>query len=521
MAHWQSGRRASAPPRRPPGHSPTAFLAGQWAGTPPVEARPARSAGNHIPGDPSQTTEDDADDALDDVRQHDLRPWLLAVKVKNDAHLHTRAYLENPAPFPQLLHTDLGQLPSALLQAIKALPSNTQSGVYLPDKTGTPPPTPRAAKIVARIQEALEEDPNVLLVGPPGTGKTVALEDLRALTEHASTGLLFDPDLWHDAFIEGKEAGKVISLVFHPSYTYEDFVAGLVPESEGQGLRLVARPGPLVSLAHWCGDSDRRALLILDEFNRGPTAAIFGDTLALLDATKRDDPPAQAGAHITRPYPNSAMRVATEFADTSGSQDVAPELRLPMNLRIVAALNSSDRSVAPLDAAMRRRFAILNIEPDLEVLAAHLGISLPIGDFAAGDDADAWTDNEVRELAVRLLDVLNGRIRFVLGDDFLLGHALLWPLGGLDGAALRAALCHAVDERIVATLRLSFVDQDDLLAAALNAGQPGEGMSGNALAEWQEPPPAAQAVSTQRLVIRRLSGLAWRDAAEALRDCLG
>jgi 5-methylcytosine-specific restriction protein B len=103
----------------------------------------------------------------------------------------------------------------------------------------------------------------------------------------------------------------------------------------------------------------------------------------------------------------------------------------------------------------------------------------------------------------------------------LLGHALLWPLGGLGGAALREALCHAFDERIVATLRLSFIDQDDLLAAALNAGQPGEGASGNSLAEWREPPAAAQPVSTQRLVIRRLSALAWKDAAKALLDCLG
>jgi 5-methylcytosine-specific restriction protein B len=519
---WPSGSQPGE--LRPHSGDPRAIrvqLSWQESGHAPLPWKldPLGAPGTTIPGDPSKTTEDDADIELDAVRQADVRPWLLAVKVQGDDHLHARAYLENPAP--ALAHTDLGQLPSALLQEIKTLRSGMQTGLYVQTAAGSPPPTPRAAKIVARIQEALAKDPNVLLVGPPGTGKTVALEDMRAITEHASSALTFDPDRWHDAFAEGGEAGKVVSLVFHPSFTYEDFVAGLLPESDGGGMHLVARPGPLVSLAHWSSESDRRALLILDEFNRGPTAAIFGDTLALLDASKRDDPGAQEGAHITRPYASSPMKAPVEFADKSGNQDVAPELRLPTNLRIVAALNSSDRSVAPLDAAMRRRFAILTVEPDLELLAAHLGIPLPTGELAAAAaDPDAWSDDDVRELAIRLLAALNERIRFVLGDDFLLGHALLWPLGGLAGPELRQALCHAVDERIVATLRLAFVDQDDLLAAVLGAGQAAGAGAAGGVAQWLEPPAAVEAVSAPRLVVRRLSDLPWKEAAASLLACL-
>jgi hypothetical protein len=65
----------------------------------------------------------------------------------------------------------------------------------------------------------------------------------------------------------------------------------------------------------------------------------------------------------------------------------------------------------------------------------------------------------------------------VLSDDFLLRHALR-PLDGLDDGPLHDALRHASNERIVATPRLSFIVQDDLLTA-VNAGQASNEASGN------------------------------------------
>lgn len=472
-----------------------------------------------IPGDPDKQDDAGADAELKKVKDADLRPWLIAVKLQGEGPvLHTRAYLENPPSGKQ--HLALAQLPAGLLQQINALGSQ-QSGVYVP--SGTAAPEARAKRIVEQVQEALEKDPNVLLIGPPGTGKTVALEDLRAIAEHGGGDLFFDPDLWHGAFVEPPDAGKVISLVFHPSYTYEDFIAGLVPESAGSTFKLVARPGPLVSLAHWAAGSNRHGLLVLDEFNRGPAAAIFGDTLALLDGSKRDDPPGQAGAHITRPHDSFPMTVAAEFEDASDSRDVTAELRLPMNVKIVAALNTSDRSVAPLDAALRRRFAIVPVAPDLEALAVHLGISSPTGAFSGASGAPGtWTDDTVKELAIRLLSALNERILFVLGEDFLLGHALLWPLG--DGAAddeLRRSLCLAFDQRITASLRLTFADQDDLFGAVLGAGEPTAPPSdAPAIASWRQPPVGVAGVAGPRLVVREAAAMDWPEAGAALRSLL-
>jgi 5-methylcytosine-specific restriction protein B len=471
-----------------------------------------------IPGDSTKVDRDFAEKQREQLEKSGIEPVLVAVKLKDDgARLHVRAYLERP-PVGQE-NAAVGGLPQQLQSAIRRM--SGQCGVYRPVPAGAPP-TPRATEIVGRIREALAHDTNVLLVGPPGTGKTVALEDLRETAEYeASTGaLMFDPDLWHDAFTTDVAGVKVVSLVFHPSYGYENFVAGLVPETEDGRMRLVAQPGPLIALAHWVGTSERRATLILDEFNRGPAAAIFGDTLALLDREKRQNAAGgQPGAHIARPFAGTSMLVPPEFADVDGVRSVSEELRLPARLQIVAALNSSDRSVAPLDAALRRRFAILRIAPDPGVLAAHLGIALvdTNADFAPStNDPAGWTPTDVKLLALHLLLKLNPRIAAVLGDDFLLGHALLWPVGEAPDNAVRSALCSAFDERIAATLRLTFVDQDDLLAAVLAAGSPEVPPTGPRVATWRQPPAAVASIATPTLELHSTALMTWPDAAISL-----
>lgn len=476
-----------------------------------------------IPGDPSKTDEAGADAEQQKLEQADLGPWLVAVKLQGEGNvLHVRAYLERPPAGRE--HTGVGVLPPQILAAFRELPAGAQSGVLRPD-AGSPPPTPRAKAIVQEVLEALAHDPNVLLVGPPGTGKTVALEDLRELAEHSGKRILFDPDRWHDAFVQEAAEGKVISLVFHPSYAYENFVAGLMPETDSQGgLRLVAVPGPLVSLTQWTATSDRKALLILDEFNRGPTAAIFGDTLALLDSSKREDAAiGQAGAHITRPYVGMQMQVASEYADVNGERTVPDELRLPAGVRIVAAFNSSDRSVAPLDAALRRRFAIVPVGPDLGVLAAHFGVApLAAGvAFSPGDPGPAnWSDEEIKTFALHLLHALNERIAAVLSDDFLLGHALLWPVGEAEAGAVAGALCRAFDQRIAASLRITFTDQDDLLAAVLGAGLPDAPAVPDRVATWRPAPQAVVDVASPYLELRRTAAWDWPTAGRALMAVL-
>lgn len=451
-------------------------------------------------GDPSFQDAGPASAEYDKLDARNERPYILAIKLRGEERvLHCRAVLGNPPP--ALAHRGVQTLPTMVRDALLKIKDGGGKLEFAETRT------PRAAKLLARVRAALDKDPNVLLVGPPGTGKSVLLEELRDHYERTEPQLLFDPDKWDETWTEvlpqAKET-KVVSLVFHPSYTYENFVAGLMPKGGGgTGIELTARPGPLVSLAHWANHEDRAALLIADEFNRGAAAAIFGDTLGLLDAEKRDAP-GSAGAWIERPFPDEEMKVGKEFLAKDGSDSVARRVTLPRTLSVVAAMNSTDRSVAPIDAALRRRFAIIHVGPDYEVLAERIGTDIPTGPFAAPSN---WQPDDIRQLALRLLMTLNGRVLDVLGQDFLLGHALLWQVGGSDVEMLTSSLVHAFDERVAATLRMTFADQDEALGAVLGIAPASS--DPDRIGSWRTPEGSIAAVAPARLVLHDLSD--WQD----------
>lgn len=478
------------------------------------------------------TTPQEADAVFTRISGGDTRPWLIAVKLVDDDRLHTRVYFEKPpAGFED---RDLAQLPVDLQTAIRQLPTRTGVGAMRWEDSGRR--AVRAPKVVTHVLEALKREPNVLLVGPPGTGKSVALEDLRHHYESGpeSGAPLFDPDSWPgnwgraDAGDAPIGEARVEALVFHPAYGYENFVAGLFPVSRKEGgVKLVAKPGPLLSLSHWVQvDTSRRGLLILDEFNRGSAAAIFGDMLGLLDADKRVTPD-QAGTTVARPYPNQSMPVPRQYRAVPDTREtIDRQVRLPAGLHIVAAMNSTDRSVAPLDAALRRRFSIIRVGPDYDVLQSHLLRGRPAPQSApTHTDVAQWTTQDVAALAVNILRSLNERIEFCLGEDFLLGHALLWKVAGDTTDAALMALATAIDTKVVPTLRTTFIDQDDVLAAVLAASDTSEAGSSDrttaSVAVWRSAPGPLASISTKRLFIQLLADMAPTEQLKALTTLAG
>lgn len=483
-----------------------------------------------IPGNPNLKLPELADAEYQAILRTGTEPWFVAIKLVGEPKvLHVRTYFRNPSA--EFADRALSLLPTVVLELIDALPPGDGSGtVILPTNAQIGPPRkPRAAKLVDEIRAALEREPNVLLVGPPGTGKTVALEDLQALYDDSVRPgtVFFDTSVWGDAWsVEGREARSDV-LVFHPSYSYENFVAGLYPTSNGQSIALEARPGPLLCLGHWVGNSERQALLVIDEFNRGSAAAIFGDCLSLLDKDKRTSVSHQ-GARITRPYIEQPMAVPPSYRENSSVPEyIADEVRLPAGLHIVAAMNSTDRSVAPLDAAMRRRFTVIRVGPDYEALAEHLGL-LPEHFYSSLPNTaalTAWQVDDVSRLAVQLLKTLNERIEFCLGEDFLLGHALLWNITADTTEERVAQLSNLVDAKLVSTLRMTFVDQDDALGAILSVDD-GKGVSAGqdapagTIAYWKIAPPSLASINEKRLVIQRIGSMDLEGQLAALKALL-
>ncbi|QKG54008.1 AAA family ATPase [Hymenobacter sp. BRD67] len=162
----------------------------------------------------------------------------------------------------------------------------------------------------------------LLLQGPPGTGKTYLARRLAWL------------------LLGARDEQRIELVQFHPSYGYEDFMLGFRPGAKGQ-FGLV--PGVLPLLCQRAAaDPERPYFLLIDELNRGNVARIFGELLLLLEPDKRGP------AHGLRlPY----------------APPEAPRFFVPANLYLIGTLNLADRSLAPLDYALRRRFAFVAMQP--------------------------------------------------------------------------------------------------------------------------------------------------------------
>ena len=138
-----------------------------------------------LAGDPSKQTEVEADAEIGSVIATNEAPWLLAVHLVDErAVLHPRVVLENPGPGRE--YASWQTLPDALRNAMQQLGNNEIQGYYRPEGG----PSVRAQAIVDQVLAAFKTSPNVLLVGPPGTGKTVAMEDIREAFAHGTAIIL-------------------------------------------------------------------------------------------------------------------------------------------------------------------------------------------------------------------------------------------------------------------------------------------------------------------------------------------
>ncbi|MFI1354847.1 McrB family protein [Streptomyces sp. NPDC020898] len=218
----------------------------------------------------------------------------------------------------------------------------------------------------------LERMQQIILYGPPGTGKTFLA---RRLAQH----------------VAGSDRTKLVQ--FHPSYTYEDFFEGFRPvRSDGGNVAFEVVPGPFKLLVDRARqDPANPYVLVIDEINRANLAKVFGELYFLLEY--RDEP------------------ITTQYSPDQ-------EFDLPKNVYVIGTMNTADRSIALVDAAMRRRFAFRRLSPDRPPVAGLLRRWLDRHDLP-GRPAD-------------LLDALNSRLADpdrAIGPSYLMNHQAADPEG--------------------------------------------------------------------------------------------
>ena len=187
----------------------------------------------------------------------------------------------------------------------------------------------------------LSSGENVLLYGVPGSGKSWTIEH-----EYCKPGSIVE------------------RLVFHPDYTYSDFIGQILPAVAEDGqVSYKFTPGPFTNILREAyNNPGKEYILIIEEINRGNAPAIFGEVFQLLDRKVEirdiDDDGYPIG---TSEYGITNMNIAEEMY---GKDRKTEKVRIPSNLSIIGTMNTSDQNVFTLDTAFQRRWDMRLIEND-------------------------------------------------------------------------------------------------------------------------------------------------------------
>ncbi|BAJ57768.1 Type IV restriction-modification enzyme [Helicobacter pylori F32] len=190
-----------------------------------------------------------------------------------------------------------------------------------------------------KIDESVRIDggKNIILYGVPGSGKSYTLQR----------------DYYNDNSVVEK-------IVFHPDYSYSDFVGQIMPSVDDSGIvSYKFNPGPFTNILKKAYHNPQtKHVLVIDEINRGNAPAIFGEIFQLLDRLKHDKDDFKKGSSE---YAINNMDIANIV-----HSDKNVSIRIPSNLWIIATMNTSDQNVFTLDTAFQRRFSMQLIENSFE-----------------------------------------------------------------------------------------------------------------------------------------------------------
>lgn len=213
---------------------------------------------------------------------------------------------------------------------------------------------------ITTLKDVLLTYKQLILTGVPGVGKSYFIKELESL-----------------------EGFEIIFIQFHQNYSYQDFIVGkTIINNEVKTVK-----GDLIQAIERAIDLEKegkKLLLVLDEINRGNISAIFGELMYLLDR-------------------NGNSVQITALGDKA--------ISLPDNLYIIGTMNSSDRSIAVIDYALRRRFPFVKLLPNYDLITN-------LVEVVANDEHNF---NGLGDF----LNVLNAKtVEFFKNSDYQFGHAL-------------------------------------------------------------------------------------------------
>ena len=213
----------------------------------------------------------------------------------------------------------------------------------------------------------IEHKKNIILQGSPGVGKTFMAKRLVY------------------SIIGKKSRNQILSIQFHQSYSYEDFIEGIRPNKDGE---FVLSDGVFKEFVNRAtNDRDNKYYCIIDEINRGNLSKILGELMKLIESDKRDVESAAL------PY---------------SKQDFI----VPNNIYIIGTMNTADRSLSMVDYALRRRFAFYHVSPAFDKVEFKNYLLLN----------NHLSETQVNKICSKF-SKLNSAIREDLGKGFEIGHS--------------------------------------------------------------------------------------------------
>lgn len=179
---------------------------------------------------------------------------------------------------------------------------------------------------------------NVLLYGVPGVGKSHEIQ-----TKYCD------------------DTERMERVVFHPDYTYSDFVGQILPKVENDKLKYEFTAGPFTTLlAKAWNNPGKEYYLVIEEINRGNAPAIFGEIFQLLDRKTGDSHRYDPSEYGESEYPITNSDIATAVFG-----DPEEKIRIPSNMWILATMNTADQNVFTLDTAFQRRWKLHHMKNDV------------------------------------------------------------------------------------------------------------------------------------------------------------